>query len=148
MPSLSYAVPARHTDNLRQAGIRTHRLLPNEPRILYRAQQTRLTQQYLEPYREAIEFCLKVIREQLDTALQERQPTKLGKPYPIGQCLEIAEAVQKALRSTETHTLPSFAAQGLQALRQFFKAGGTLRQVWGDCRALLAAQGVSEYRTT
>ena len=109
-------------------------LLPNEPRILHHALQASLTAQYLQPALPALETCLLVIRAALDWELRALQPVKLGKPYPLGQCLEIAEAMHKRLRSVDEDSLPASAAVGLRAFRAFQRAGGAFRQVWGDLR--------------
>ncbi len=109
-------------------------LLPNEPRILHPEAQAALTATYLLPVLPALETCLLAVRQQLDPELERLQPMKLGKPYPLGQCLEIAEAVQERVRSVDGPQLPAEAAIGLQALRAFQRAGGTVRQVWGDLR--------------
>lgn len=109
-------------------------LLPNEPRIRHPDTQAALTARYLLPVLPELEALLLSVRRQLDPALERRQPTKLGKPYPLGQCLEIAEAVQKRLRTVEENSLPQEAVIALHALRAFQRAGGDFRQVWGDLR--------------
>lgn len=109
-------------------------LLPNEPRILDRDAQAALTARYLLPGLSDLEACLLAVRQQLDPELERLQPVKLGKPYPLGQCLEIALAVEKALRRVDAASLPVDAAAGLRALRAFLRAGGAFRQVWGDLR--------------
>ncbi len=109
-------------------------LLPNEPRILNPDTQAALTARYLLPVSPELEACLRAVRRQLDPELERQQPTKLGKPYPLGQCLEIAEAVQKRLRTVVKESLSPDAAAGLCALQAFQRAGGDFRQVWGDLR--------------
>ena len=109
-------------------------LLPKEPRIRHPDTQAALTARYLLPVLPELEALLLSVRRQLDPALERRQPTKLGKPYPLGQCLEIAEAVQKRLRMVEENSLPQEAVIALHALRAFQRAGGDFRQVWGDLR--------------
>ncbi len=109
-------------------------LLPNEPRILQRHAQAALTERYLLPVLPKLESALLAIRLQLDPELERLQPFKLGKPYPLGQCLEIAEAVHKRLRTVQENALPPEAVVGLRALRSFQRAGGDFRQVWGDLR--------------
>lgn len=108
--------------------------LPNEPRILDHDAQAALTARYLLPALSDLEACLLAVRGQLDLELERLQPVKLGKPYPVGQCLEIALAVEKALRRVDAASLPVDAAAGLRALRAFLRAGGAFRQVWGDLR--------------
>lgn len=109
-------------------------LLPNEPRIADPVRQAALTERYLLSVLRELEVFLLSVRLQLDPELERRQPVKLGKPYPLGQCLEIAEAVEKRLRTVVETELPPEAAQGLRAFRAFLRAGGSLRQVWGDLR--------------
>lgn len=109
-------------------------LLPNEPRILDPGAQAALTASYLLPVLPGLEACLLAVRGQLDPELQRLQPVKLGKPYPLGQCLEIALAVEKTLRRVDAAILSADAAAGMRALRAFQRAGGAFRQVWGDLR--------------
>ncbi|MDP2125778.1 MAG: DUF6447 family protein [Pseudohongiella sp.] len=118
----------------RRPGSCLTQLLPNEPRILYPDAQATLTAHYLLSVLNELETCLLTVRRQLDLTLERLQPVKLGKPYPLGQCLEIAEAVQKRLRTVNESELPAEAAVGLRALRAFRRAGGDVRLVWGDLR--------------
>jgi hypothetical protein len=109
-------------------------LLPNEPRVLDWTGEQVLTERYLLSAGTALASFLLAVRTQLDPVLRERQPTKLGKPYPLGQCLEISEAVQVHLAQLDPDTLPGVAAKGHAALAAFLAAGGSARQVWGDLR--------------
>ena len=109
-------------------------LLPNEPRILDFDAQAALTARYLLPVLPELEACLLAVRRQLDPELERLQPEKWGKPYPLGQCLEIAGAVEIRLRSMVASDLQAVEAIGLQALRSFQRAGGDFRLVWGDLR--------------
>lgn len=109
-------------------------LLPNEPCLHLPAAERALTERHLLPALPALEAFFLAVRLQLDPALERLQPVKLGKPYPLGQCLEIAQAVEKRLRTVAEAALPAEAAQGLRAFKAFLRAGGTLRQVWGDLR--------------
>jgi len=109
-------------------------LLPNEPRILNPDTQAALTARYLLPVSPELEACLRAVRRQLDPELERLQPVKLGKPYPLGQCLEIALAVEKRLRTVAETELPAAAVPGLRAFKAFLRAGGAFRQVWGDLR--------------
>lgn len=112
-----------------------HHLLPNEPRVVNTKAQAHLTQRYLLPYLKALTAYLLALRAQIDLPLQQTNPIKLGKPYPIGQCLEITLAVQQQLRTTDTRFVPGTEEeQGQRAFVAFRKAGGTVRQVWGDLR--------------
>jgi hypothetical protein len=66
--------------------------------------------------------------------LSEAQPTKLGKPYPLGQCLEISQAMEREFRLVRPNTLSPDAARAYAALNAFMQHGGTVRQVWGELR--------------
>lgn len=70
-------------------------LLPNQPALAVGRQQT-LTRQHLLPALPALEAYLLALREQIDPPLRQHKPIKLGKPYPLGQCLEICKAMQAA----------------------------------------------------
>lgn len=109
-------------------------LLPGEPRIYNPPFEQRLTEQHLLPHLTALEACFLELRTQLDPELEQALPVKLGKPYPLGQCLEISAAVFERLRSVQEHQLEPCAASGLRAIRRFQHAGGAFRAVWGDLR--------------
>lgn len=98
------------------------------------AAERALTERHLLPVLSELEVFFLAVRRQLDPELERLQPVKLGKPYPLGQCLEIAQAVEKRLRTVGEAVLPAVAAQGLRAFKAFLRAGGSLRQVWGDLR--------------
>ena len=109
-------------------------MLPNEPCLHLPAAERALTERHLLPVLSELEVFFLAVRRQLDPELERLQPVKLGKPYPLGQCLEIAQAVEKRLRTVAEAALPAEAAQGLRAFKAFLRAGGSLRQVWGDLR--------------
>lgn len=109
-------------------------LLPNEPCSVTSPHEAALTAQYLLPALPALQHCLQQLRREIDAELQPRQPIKLGKPYPLGQCLEISQALQHRLGQAPSPSWDGVALQGWQALQQFVQAGGLLRQVWGDLR--------------
>jgi hypothetical protein len=115
-------------------------LLPNEPRIDPAPAQQALTARFLLPALADLKACLLTLRAMLDPVLQARQPTKHGKPYPLGQCLEISSAVLQQLQQLRQmpqdgcSVLQGQAARGWTALAAFLRAGGSLRQVWGDLR--------------
>lgn len=108
--------------------------LPNEPRAKPSAAQAVLTERYLLPSQAELEAFFLAVRTLVDPHLQRAQPVKLGKPYPLGQCLEITQAVQQRLRRVQALPLSGMAAQGRAAFSAFLAAGGALRQVWGDLR--------------
>jgi cytidyltransferase-like protein len=97
-----------------------------------------LTQTHLEPSTAAIQALWYAARAAVDPALRAARPDKGGKPYPLGQCLEITQAVQRQARAwLEAATVPELgdaAAVGLAHLRTFLTAGGELRLVWGVLR--------------
>lgn len=109
-------------------------LLPNEARILNPSIQRALTEKLLAPKLTKIETYLLVALTQLDIDLEALQPIKLGKPYPCGQFLEIAEAMHKRLGQVQTSELPSRAIAGYSAMHKPLREGGIFRQVWGELR--------------
>lgn len=109
-------------------------LLPNEARVLNPSTQRALTEKFLLPKIMELEIYLLEVRTQLDAKLEIIQPNKLGKYYPLGQCLEIAEAVQKRLLEIAVSDIPSNAIAGFTAMSKFLREGGIFRQVWGDLR--------------
>lgn len=113
---------------------RSKPLLPNEPRIINSAFQQLLTDRYLTPNLLELERYFLAVRESLDSELSQLQPVKLGKAYPLGQCLEIAVAIHKRLREVKRIKLPPQAIKGFDAMRAFLRDGGSFRQVWGDLR--------------
>jgi len=108
-------------------------LLPNEPRILDFAAQDVLTKRFLQPVLPELEAYFLLIRQHLDPLLQQNCPVKSGKPYPLGQCLEIASAFDQVLQSQLASKQPD-EPEALRALQAFKLAGGDIRQVWGDLR--------------
>lgn len=108
--------------------------LPNEPRVLEPTRQQSLTEQHLLPAVPALQVLMQGIRAKLDPALRAAQPVKWGKPYPLGQCLEISLAVKARLRTLNPATLGGESARGHAALAAFLGAGGHMHQVWGDLR--------------
>ena len=109
-------------------------LLPNEPRVIDAPRQQALTDQHLLPAIKPLMALMQGIRSSLDPLLRAAQPTKWGKPYPLGQCLEISLAAKHHLRELNPATLTGEAAQGHAALAAFLACGGHMHQVWGDLR--------------
>lgn len=109
-------------------------LLPNEPRVPDPAREAPLTERYLLPALPALEQFFLSLRASLDAPLRQALPVKLGKPYPLGQCLEISQAAERCLVQLQQLRCEGEAEQGRLALLAFMLAGGTVRQVWGDLR--------------
>ncbi len=109
-------------------------LLPNEPRVIDETVQQALTEQFLMPAIGELMVLFVDLRQSLDTKLSQLRPLKQDKPYPLGQCLEISEAIFQHLRNLNPCTLKPEAACGFNALRNFVRVGGSVRQVWGDLR--------------
>lgn len=112
-----------------------HLPLPNEARLHDEERQAALTAHYLSPALPQLEAFFLAVRAQVDVPLARRQPVKLGKAYPLGQCLEISLAVQQRLLDLRPgEWMTGAAGAGYAAFTAFRKAGGVLRQVWGDLR--------------
>jgi hypothetical protein len=109
-------------------------LLPNEPRVIDVTGQHALTERHLLPVTGPLMALMQGIRSSLDPVLRAKQPVKCGKPYPLGQCLEISLATKRCLRELHPTSLTGEAAQGHAALAAFLAAGGHMHQVWGDLR--------------
>ncbi|MYM41159.1 hypothetical protein GTP27_17715 [Pseudoduganella sp. CY13W] len=109
--------------------------MPNEPRIIDAERQQHLTESYLLPYLAELEAFFLELRAEVDRQLATTLAPKHGKPYPLGQCLEITVAAQELLKSLDPAMLRSRQARsGHAAYQAFCRAGGSLRQVWGDLR--------------
>jgi hypothetical protein len=60
------------------------------------------------------------VRAQIDLKLMPLCPYKLGKPYPLGQCLEISQEAQQMLKEVDPSILTDKTAQtGYLAYRHF-----------------------------
>lgn len=114
--------------------MRTGPLLPTEPRVANLEVEHVLTERFLVPAAAGLEALFRALRADLDPTLAEDMPVKLGKPYPLGQCLEISRAVATRLQQLDASTLDGAPARGYAALDAFMRHGGTMRQVWGDLR--------------
>ncbi|MFD2113534.1 hypothetical protein [Thiorhodococcus fuscus] len=112
-------------------------MLPQEPRAPSPDQQA-LTATWLEPHREVLMRLWQCVRTEVDRILGAKQPIKGGKPYPLGQCLEISQGALQLMRAwlkqDQAPSLPRDAALGFEALCRFLTAGGSLRSVWGVLR--------------
>ncbi|HZX26374.1 MAG TPA: SapC family protein [Telluria sp.] len=109
-------------------------VLPNEPRPVSSPREQALAGRFLLPALAELEAFFYAVRAQIEPALKAAQPVKMGKPFPLGQCLEISLAAQELLSRIDPATLDEKAARGHAAYRAFLQAGGSWRQVWGDLR--------------
>jgi hypothetical protein len=111
-------------------------MLPFEPRIVDLGRQTVLSERHLLPALLELEAFFLAIRLHVDLTLERAQPVKLGKTYPLGQCLEISLAVMRLLEQGDVSAvrLSDAAVAGHKAFAAFRKAGGAFRLVWGDLR--------------
>lgn len=107
--------------------------LPGEPRI-YRPEEHALTARHLSPVLPALEAFFLAVRARVDLLFAATVPPKNGKPYPLGQCLEISLAVEERVAQVDAATLSGAALVGQQALAAFLHAGGSMRRIWGDLR--------------
>lgn len=124
----------RHVHLYIQRMMSARPLLPNEPRVMDAAHQQVLTDQHLLPAIGPLMTLMQGVRSSLDPVLRAAQPFKWGKPYPLGQCLEISLAAKRRLRELNPATLTGEAVRGHAALAAFLAAGGHMHQVWGDLR--------------
>ena len=113
---------------------RTGPLLPHEPRIANPDAERALTERFLVPALDDLEALFRWLRADVEPALARARPVKMGKAFPMGQCLEISRAVEARLRTVEAARLDGAPARGLIALVAFMSHGGTMRKVWGDLR--------------
>jgi len=109
-------------------------LYPSEPRPVTSPLQIELSQRFLEPALPALVAYFLAVRLSLDPIMEARQPSKLGKPYPLGQCLEIARAAEHAVRDRSQPHFDGVAGEGRRAYVNYMAAGGVFRRVWGDLR--------------
>ena len=111
-------------------------VLPFEPRIVDPGRQAVLSERHLLPALLELEAFFLAIRSHVDLTLERAQPVKLGKTYPLGQCLEISQAVMRLLERADVSAvqLSDAAVAGRKAFAAFRKAGGAFRLVWGDLR--------------
>lgn len=98
------------------------------------ARQQALTAIHLRPVLVGLKVLLLRLRKTLDPALRAAKPVVNGKPYPLGQCLEITCAVQGRLEALGVDDVDGPEAEALAALRAFQAAGGGVRRGWGDLR--------------
>lgn len=110
-------------------------LLPNEPSLIQSSESKKLSMRYLYPALRQIEVFLLYLRKDVDQQLKTSQPFKSGKPYPLGQCLEISLAMKDRFKTMHLLRLKGDLAVGRGALVDYLRNGGAIRQIWGDLRA-------------
>ncbi len=109
-------------------------LLPHEPNPHIAGRDRKLSERFLTPHLREIESFLLYLRGEIDRELSREKPLKNGKPYPLGQCLEIILAMQSKLRNAGKLPIKGALAIGRSSISKFVNAGGIFRQVWGDLR--------------
>lgn len=109
-------------------------LLDETPRVEDPARQQILTDRYLIPALDALEALFRTLRAEADDGVRAALPTPLAKPYPLGQCYPITEAVRARLAGLQAGDVSGPAAEGFAAITAFLAAGGHLRRAWGDLR--------------
>jgi hypothetical protein len=108
--------------------------LDRTPEVRDPARQGALTDRFLRPALPGLRALFLELRTGLDTALREAQPARGGKPYPLGQCLEITLAVERRLEDLAPGQFEGAAAEACAAFLAFRAAGGEVRRAWGDLR--------------
>lgn len=111
-----------------------HMLLDETPRVEDALRQQALTDRYLVPVLPALDALFRTLRAEADGGLRAARPTHEAKPYPLGQCYQITEAVRTRLAGLRAGDVSGLAAEGFAAITTFLAAGGHLRRAWGDLR--------------
>lgn len=109
-------------------------LLDETPRVDDAPRQQALTDRYLVPALPALDALFRTLRAEADDGVRAALPTPLAKPYPLGQCYPITEAVRARLTVLRAGEVSGLAAEGFAAISAFLAAGGGLRRAWGDLR--------------
>lgn len=109
-------------------------LLAETPRVDDIERQQALTERFLIPALAGLEALFRALRSNVDRDLRSARPAHEAKPYPLGQCYPITEAVRVRLGTLEAGDVSGVAAEGVAALSAFMAAGGLLRRAWGDLR--------------
>lgn len=102
--------------------------LPRQP-VSPGARQRRLARTYLRDV-DGLHNLLHRLRLRADEGLAKRYPSFAGKPYPLGRCLEIRDAVFDALVTQIQN--PSCTVT--RALHDFIAQGGIGGKIWGVLR--------------
>lgn len=96
--------------------------------------QAALGARWLAPSRAELEALFRHLRASVNPELSGRRPRFGGKPYPLGQCLWITDAVLDRITRGAVGELSAPAAAGWAALCAFREHGGVVRRAWGDLR--------------
>jgi len=108
--------------------------LAQTPEVRAPDRQGALTDRFLTPVLPGLRALFLELRASLDAPLRRGQPTRGGKPYPLGQCLEITLAAERRLEHLAPGQFEGAAAEACAALLAFRAAGGEVRRAWGDLR--------------
>lgn len=110
-------------------------LIPRQVVQLTAAQEHACTT-LLQPLLPAVEQLLLRLRLDEDTDLALRYPRYGSKPYPLGRCLEIRDAVFTRFQHMLNGRLPAAADElpTLERLHQYLANGGICHKVWGSLR--------------
>ncbi len=98
--------------------------------LLTSRREAALTARFLSPVEPLLEDLFLALRAETDAALGQGAPSRYGKPYPYGYCLEITQDVLARLRTR----LARPSHPGELALKAYLKSGGAARRVWGALR--------------
>lgn len=104
-------------------------VLPQQP-VPLDAWLIDLTERHLIPIQQALFDYMMGLRLAVDGQLAPTLAPMLGKPYPLGRCLEINNAVVTAL--IDRLRAPTHPVE--MAIIAFLKEGGVVRTIWGALR--------------
>lgn len=96
--------------------------------------QRNLTEKWILPHIESILRDLGVVRARVDKTLERSRPAldrrrmKDKKPYPVGMCQQIRDAVYKDMLGSAGMNKDF---HGLQMIRHFIREGGIVQPFWG-----------------
>lgn len=103
-------------------------LLPMAPAPVDAAQAALTAAHLGDP--EALYEYFAELRRAVDPALAARFPEFAGKPYPLGRCREIRDAVVELLQERAGAPRPGVET----AIASFIRGGGIARKIWGVLR--------------
>ncbi|WP_029012730.1 hypothetical protein [Niveispirillum irakense] len=104
-------------------------VLPQQP-VPLDARLIDLTERHLVPIQQDLFDYMMGLRLAVDRQLASALAPMLGKPYPLGRCLEINNAVVAVL--IDRLRAPTHPVE--KAIIAFLKEGGVVRTIWGALR--------------